>query len=155
VHHLRHTCATLLLSRGVHPKIVQELLGHSQISLTLDTYSHVLPSMQEEAAREMESVLGAKPAQCESRGRLRQTVGAALVAAPPIPARLFWPRIVLRCPAWPIPLRSSTIVLDAGRRRHWRGSGCRQEAGSLLRGPAGFPLTSPDTDRQATHDDQL
>jgi integrase len=41
-HDLRHTAATLLLARGVHPKIVQERLGHSQISLTLDTYSHVL-----------------------------------------------------------------------------------------------------------------
>ena len=54
VHDLRHTCATLLLSRGVHPKIVQQLLGHSQISLTMDTYSHVLPTMQEHAARTME-----------------------------------------------------------------------------------------------------
>jgi integrase len=53
----RHSCATLLLSRGVHAKIVQELLGHSQISLTLDTYSHVLPSMQEEAAQVMEALL--------------------------------------------------------------------------------------------------
>ena len=42
---LRHTCATLLLSRGVHPKFVQELLGHATIAITLDTYSHVIPSM--------------------------------------------------------------------------------------------------------------
>jgi integrase len=56
VHDMRHTCATLL-SRGVHPKIVQELLGHSQISLTMDMYSPVLPPMQEEAARVMEGVL--------------------------------------------------------------------------------------------------
>lgn len=42
--------ATLLLSQGVHPKIVQERLGHSQISVTMDTYSHVLPTMQIEAA---------------------------------------------------------------------------------------------------------
>ena len=52
-HDLRHTTATLLLSQGVHPKIVQEILGHSQISLTLDTYSHVTPSMQKEAAEKM------------------------------------------------------------------------------------------------------
>ena len=45
-HDLRHTSATLLLSAGVHPKVVQERLGHSQISVTLDTYSHVLPTMQ-------------------------------------------------------------------------------------------------------------
>lgn len=59
VHDLRHTSATMLLSQGVHPKIVQELLGHSQISLTMDTYSHVLPTMQEEAARTLDRVLGA------------------------------------------------------------------------------------------------
>lgn len=46
----RHTHATLLLQAGVHPKVVQERLGHSQISLTMDVYSHVLPSMQEEAS---------------------------------------------------------------------------------------------------------
>ncbi len=50
-HDLRHTCATLLLARGVHPKIVSEMLGHSTVSITLDRYSHVLPHMQEDAAR--------------------------------------------------------------------------------------------------------
>ncbi len=60
VHDLRHTRATMPLSRGVHPKIVQELLGHSQISLTIDTSSHVLPTMQEEAARVMELALAAR-----------------------------------------------------------------------------------------------
>ncbi len=57
-HDLRHTAATLLLSRGVHPKIVSELLGHSSVSITLDTYSHVVPSMQREAARVMDDLLG-------------------------------------------------------------------------------------------------
>jgi integrase len=57
-HDLRHTHATLLLAAGVHPKIVQERLGHSQISLTLDTYSHVIPSMQTEAADQFEAILG-------------------------------------------------------------------------------------------------
>jgi integrase len=56
-HDLRHTCATLLLSKGFHPKIVQELLGHATVSITLDTYSHVLPNMQGEAASAMESAL--------------------------------------------------------------------------------------------------
>ncbi len=56
-HDLRHTCATLLLSKGTHPKIVQELLGHATISITLDTYSHVLPNMQDRAVTDMESVL--------------------------------------------------------------------------------------------------
>lgn len=48
-HDLRHCTATLLLSKGVHPKIVQEILGHSEISMTLDTYSHVLPTLQRDA----------------------------------------------------------------------------------------------------------
>ena len=52
-HDLRHSAATLLLSMGIHPKVVQELLGHSTIAMTLDTYSHVLPSMHEEAMRKM------------------------------------------------------------------------------------------------------
>jgi integrase len=50
---LRHTYASLLLAAGVHPKLVQERLGHSQISLTLDTYSQVIPSLQKEAAEKM------------------------------------------------------------------------------------------------------
>jgi integrase len=49
-HDLRHTHATLALQAGIHPKIVSERLGHSSIAITLDTYSHVLPSMQREAA---------------------------------------------------------------------------------------------------------
>jgi integrase len=56
-HDLRHTCATLLLGRGVHAKLVQELLGHATISVTLDTYSHVLPSMGDRTATAMEDVL--------------------------------------------------------------------------------------------------
>ena len=54
---LRHSAATLLLSLGVHPKVVQELLGHSQISVTLGTYSHVLPDMQREAMAKMDALL--------------------------------------------------------------------------------------------------
>ncbi len=46
-----------MLSRGVHPKVVQEVLGHATISLTLDTYSNVLPNMQIEAAREVDATL--------------------------------------------------------------------------------------------------
>jgi len=56
-HDQRHTCATLLLTRNVNPKIVSEMLGHSSIAITLDTYSHVLPNMQESAAAAMEEVL--------------------------------------------------------------------------------------------------
>jgi len=53
-HDLRHTFATLLLSRGTHPKVVQEMLGHADISQTMDTYSHVLPDMQKGAVSEIE-----------------------------------------------------------------------------------------------------
>lgn len=56
-HDLRHSSATMLLSMSVHPKIVQEILGHSQISMTLDTYSHVLPTMQKEAMSKLNELL--------------------------------------------------------------------------------------------------
>ena len=56
-HDLRHSAATLLLSRGIHPKIISEILGHSQISITLDLYSHVVPTMQQEAKEAMEAIL--------------------------------------------------------------------------------------------------
>ena len=54
---LRHTAATLMLQQGINLKIVQERPGHSDISLTLNTYSHVLPSMQEEAAEKVVELL--------------------------------------------------------------------------------------------------
>jgi integrase len=54
---LRHSCATLLLAQGEHPKIVSERLGHASVTLTLDTYSHVLPTMQQQAADRLEGVL--------------------------------------------------------------------------------------------------
>jgi integrase len=57
-HDLRHTCATLLLKQGVHVKYVQELLGHADISLTLNVYSHVLPDMGDAAAGAMDDALG-------------------------------------------------------------------------------------------------
>jgi integrase len=57
-HDLRHTCATLLLGRGVHPKFVQELLGHATIAMTLGTYSHYVPSMGDHAAEAMGDALG-------------------------------------------------------------------------------------------------
>jgi integrase len=58
IHDLRHTAATHLLNRGVHPKVVQELLGHSTISLTLDTYSHVAPALHAEVASHMQALFG-------------------------------------------------------------------------------------------------
>jgi integrase len=55
-HDLRHTHATHLLEQNIHPKIVSERLGHSTIALTMNTYSHVMPTMQEEAARKIDEV---------------------------------------------------------------------------------------------------
>ena len=56
-HDLRHTAATLMLGSNVHPKVVAEMLGHSQISVTLDLYSHVTPTMQLDATRAMDALL--------------------------------------------------------------------------------------------------
>ena len=56
-HDLRHTHATQLLRQGVHPKVVSERLGHSTVGITLDVYSHVLPGMQEDAARRVDVAL--------------------------------------------------------------------------------------------------
>jgi integrase len=56
-HDLRHTAATLLLAQGVDPRTIMETLGHSQISLTLNTYSHVLPALQADAAAKIDSIL--------------------------------------------------------------------------------------------------
>ena len=57
-HDLRHTAATFFLAQGVDPLTIMETLGHSQISLTMNTYSHVLPVRQCEAARKMDGMLG-------------------------------------------------------------------------------------------------
>jgi integrase len=57
-HDLRHTAATLLLLRGIHPKVVPEMLDHSTISMTLDIYSHVLPDMQRDAVEALNHLLG-------------------------------------------------------------------------------------------------
>lgn len=56
-HDLRHDCATLLLAQGIPMRVVMETLGHSQMSLTADTYSHVLPAMQRDAADRMNEIL--------------------------------------------------------------------------------------------------
>lgn len=57
-HDLRHSVATLLLEIGTHPKIVQELLGHENIGMTMDIYSHVMPTMQKEAMAKLNELLG-------------------------------------------------------------------------------------------------
>ena len=56
-HDLRHTAASLMLSMQTHPKVVQEILGHADINLTLNTYSHVLPSMQVDVAEKLGKLL--------------------------------------------------------------------------------------------------
>ena len=56
-HDLRRTCATLMLSVGTNPKVVQETLGHANVSVTLDIYSHLLPNMQEEEAQKINELL--------------------------------------------------------------------------------------------------
>ena len=57
LHDLRHTSATLALAAGVHPKVVSERLGHANISITLDLYSHVIEDMQSEAAEQIGALL--------------------------------------------------------------------------------------------------
>lgn len=54
VHDLRHSAATILLSMNIHPKVVQELLGHSSINITIDLYSHILPSMQQDVINKLD-----------------------------------------------------------------------------------------------------
>nr|WP_247597475.1 tyrosine-type recombinase/integrase [Bacillus cereus] len=56
-HDLCHTHATLLLAKGVNVKVISERLGHNNIKITLDTYSHVLPTMQEDAVNKIEEIL--------------------------------------------------------------------------------------------------
>jgi len=58
-HDLRHTHATLMLKSGVHPKIVSERLRHATVAFTLDTYSHIVPGLQEAAARAFDNVFSA------------------------------------------------------------------------------------------------
>jgi len=57
IHDLRHTCASLLLAQGVHARVVMETLGHSQISLTMDTYTRVMPTLQRDAVSQMDVAL--------------------------------------------------------------------------------------------------
>jgi integrase len=57
-HDLRHTCATFLIAQGIHPRVVMEILGHSQISLTMNIYGHVLPETQREATTKVADLFG-------------------------------------------------------------------------------------------------
>ena len=60
-HDLQHSAATLLLEKGIHPKIVSDMLGHSQVGITLNLYSHVTPTLQQQAADAMDSLLQTRP----------------------------------------------------------------------------------------------
>lgn len=70
-HDLRHSCATLLLVQGVSPRVVMEILGHSDISMTLNTYSHVLPDLSRDAARRMDELLSSRSISSEAAGTNR------------------------------------------------------------------------------------
>ncbi len=69
LHDLRHTHATLALQAGVHPKVVSERLGHASVSITLDTYSHAIPAMQEEAAAKIAGLVFAAASQTSAGGQ--------------------------------------------------------------------------------------
>jgi integrase len=70
LHDLRHTCATLALQAVVHPKVVSEMLGHANIAITLDVYSHAIPAMQAEAAEQIASLFADISGECgQSAGK--------------------------------------------------------------------------------------
>lgn len=71
---LRHTAATLALGAGVPAKVVSEQLGHASVAFTLDTYSHVLPHMQEEAAAQVEALLFDSSPKKRASSKKRRTV---------------------------------------------------------------------------------
>ena len=60
LHDARHSHASIILKQGTHPKIVQERLGHSSIQITLDTYSHVAPGLQQSAASKFDDIIKVK-----------------------------------------------------------------------------------------------
>ena len=64
-HDLRHTHATMLLEQNVHPKVVSERLGHASVSITLDTYSHVLPNLQHAVAERLDDWIASDDATAE------------------------------------------------------------------------------------------
>jgi len=76
LHDARHTHASVMLKMGVHPKIVQERLGHASITTTLDTYSHVAPGLQAAAAKKFDDFVSSPENQ--SAGELSKTVMSEL-----------------------------------------------------------------------------
>jgi integrase len=76
---LRHSHATYLLQAGIHPKVVQERLGHSSIRVTLDTYSHVVGGLQEAAAQKFDDFLSESSSSRKNVGRMLAETGKAPV----------------------------------------------------------------------------
>ena len=76
-HDLRHSAATLLLVMGVHVKVVQELLGHSNILITLNTYSHVLPSIHAKAMDELSGLFSYDTGNGDDKGARRTRLKTA------------------------------------------------------------------------------
>jgi len=72
-HDLRHTFASLMLLAGIHPKVVSEMLGHSSVAFTLDTYSHVVPGIQKAAARRLDEVLEPELTNARNGGKMVAT----------------------------------------------------------------------------------
>jgi integrase len=72
-HDLRHTFATLMLLGGVHAKIVSEMLGHSSVAFTLDTYSHVIPTLQQAAMKRLDDMLRPELAQRSDVSKMAST----------------------------------------------------------------------------------
>ncbi|HEX5466219.1 MAG TPA: site-specific integrase, partial [Candidatus Limnocylindrales bacterium] len=83
-HDLRHACASLLLAQGVSPRVVMETLGHSQISLTLNTYSHVIPALGRAAADQMDAVLALPSARSSVSVAMRKSPLVATEKSPPL-----------------------------------------------------------------------
>lgn len=89
VHDLRHTCATLLMLSGVHPKIVQEMLGHSNINVTLGIYSHTMPSMKRSAADSISNLIDAsKPEEAKNNPENSEVNAAEKTATLSLPKEI-------------------------------------------------------------------
>ena len=93
-HDLRHACASLLLTQGVAPRVVMETLGHSQIGLTMNTYSHVVPALGRDAAERMDALLATgttnattRPGRGQRRGQTVPTRAELVRIARQIPAQ--------------------------------------------------------------------
>jgi len=99
LHDARHIAAALLLAQGVPPRVAMQALGHSQIGLTLGTYSHVVPELSQEAAAAMTRALWIAPQVVEQPAEETsdETLAATLAASPPKPTGVTPPMSLLTC----------------------------------------------------------